>query len=198
MQNWAVITESLDLLEAVAAAVTDANGQAPTPCAEWTVTQVLQHAAGDQLAWAAAIGVGTGPAENPFAPSGRLDGTVYDLIKPALAAARAAWARVKADDDAVPTPLPQGPLPAPTAAGACALDAAVHAWDIAVALGRPGFLPVELAGQLLPAARAVVEPLRAYGAYAAALPPQPADDSAAELLRYLGRDPQWSSAARGR
>jgi uncharacterized protein (TIGR03086 family) len=203
MQNWTVITESLDLLEAVAAAVTDANGQAPTPCAEWTAAQVLQHAAGDQLAWAAAIGVGPGPAENPFAPSGHLGGSVDDLIKPALAAARAAWETVKADDDAVPTPLPQGPLPARIAAGACALDAAVHAWDIATALGRHGFLPDELAGQLLPAARAVAEPLRAYGAYAAALAPRPADDGAAEdcaaeLLRYLGRDPQWSSAARGR
>jgi uncharacterized protein (TIGR03086 family) len=195
MQNWTVITESLDLLEAVAAAVTDANGQAPTPCSEWTAAQVLQHAAGDQLAWAAAIGVGSGPAENPFAPSGHLDGSVDDLIKPALAAARAAWESVKADDDAVPTPLPQGPLPAPIAAGACALDAAVHAWDIAAALGRQGFLPDELAGQLLPAARAVAEPLRAYGAYAAALPPRPGDDGAAELLRYLGREPQWSGAA---
>ena len=105
---------------------------------------------------------------------------------------------MQADDDAVPTPLPQGPLPASIAAGACALDAAVHAWDIAAALGRPGFLPGELAGQLLPAARAVAEPLRAYGAYAAALAPRPADDGAAELLRYLGRDPQWSSAAHGR
>jgi uncharacterized protein (TIGR03086 family) len=198
MQNWTVITESLDLLEAVAAAVTDATGQAPTPCAEWTVTQVLQHAAGDQLAWAAAIGVGTGPAENPFAPSGHLDGSVDDLIKPALAAARAAWETVKADDDAVPTPLPQGPLTAQIAAGACALDAAVHAWDVAAALGRRGFLPDALAGRLLPVARAVAEPLRAYGAYAAALAPRPADDAAAELLRYLGRDPQWSSAARAK
>ena len=198
MQNWTVITESLDLLEAVAAAVTDATAQASTPCTQWSAAQVLQHAAGDQLAWAAAIGVGTGPAENPFAPSGHLDGSVDDLVRPALAAARAAWAGVKADDVAVPTPLPQGPLPASTAAGACALDAAVHAWDIAVALGRPGFLPAELAGRLLPAARAVVEPLRAYGAYAAALPPQPADDSAAELLRYLGRDPQWNGAGKGR
>jgi uncharacterized protein (TIGR03086 family) len=198
MQNWTVITESLDLLEAVAAAVTDANGQAPTPCSEWTAAQVLQHAAGDQLAWAAAIGVGSGPAENPFAPSGHLDGSVDDLIKPALAAARAAWESVKADDDAVPTPLPQGPLPAPIAAGACALDAAVHAWDIAAALGRQGFLPDELAGQLLPAARAVAEPLRAYGAYAAALPPRPGDDGAAKMLRYLGRDPQWSSAGLGK
>jgi hypothetical protein len=59
----------------------------------------------------------------------------------------------------------------------------------------PGFLPDALAGQLIAAARAVVEPLRAYGAYAAALPPQPGDDAAAELLRYLGRDPRWSAVS---
>jgi uncharacterized protein (TIGR03086 family) len=197
MQNWTVITESLGLLEAAAAAITDANREAPTPCAQWTVTQVLQHAAGDQLAWAAAIGVGTGPAENPFAPSGHLEAGVDGLVGPALAAALAAWSKVNQDDDAVPTPLPQGPLQAQIAAGACALDAAVHAWDIAVAIGRPGFLPGELAERLLPAARAVVEPLRAYGAYADALAPQPDDDGAAELLRYLGRNPRWSTARWG-
>ena len=68
VQSWNVITESLDLLEAAAESITEANRQAPTPCAQWTVTQVLQHAAGDQLAWAAAIGVGTGPSGEPLRP----------------------------------------------------------------------------------------------------------------------------------
>jgi uncharacterized protein (TIGR03086 family) len=192
--QWSVVTESLGLLRAAATAIGDADRAAPTPCAQWTVTQVLQHAAGDQLAWAAALGVGAGPAENPFAPSGHVEAGVDELIEPALAAARAAWAGVGVDDDAVPTPLPQGKLRARVAAGACALDAAVHAWDIAVALGRPGFLPgplpSPLAAQLLPAARAVVEPLRPF-AYADALPPRPGDDATAQLLRYLGRDPEW-------
>jgi uncharacterized protein (TIGR03086 family) len=191
--TWNVITDSLDLLRNAAALISDANREAPTPCSEWTVTQVLQHAFGDQLAWAAAIGVGTGPSENPFTPSGRLEGSVDDLTKLALDTATTAWARVRSDDDAVPTPLPQGAFPAPTAAAACALDAAVHAWDITVALGQPGPLPQELAVRLLPAARAIVEPLRQFGAYAPALPPRSADDHAAELLRYLGRDPQWTT-----
>jgi len=191
--TWNIITDSLDLLRNAAAEIGDANREAPTPCSQWTVTQVLQHAVGDQLAWAAAIGVGTGPSENPFAPSGRLQVSVDDLVQPALAAARTAWAGVRPDNDAVPTPLPQGSLPAPTAAGACALDAAVHAWDIAVALGQPSPLPDALAARLLPAARSIVEPLRQFGAYASALPPAPADGDAAELLRYLGRDPQWGT-----
>jgi uncharacterized protein (TIGR03086 family) len=193
--TWNVITGSLGLLRDAAALVSDANRQAPTPCGEWTVTQVLQHAVGDQLAWAAATGVGTGPSENPFTPSGRIEGSVAGLVEPALVAARTAWAGVASDDGAVPTPLPHGALPAPTAAGACALDAAVHAWDIAVALGRPsGFLPDPVAEQLL-TAQAIIEPLRQFGAYAAALPPQPDDGPAAELLRYLGRDPYWASTS---
>jgi uncharacterized protein (TIGR03086 family) len=183
-----VIIESLDLLRDAAAAIRDADWDLPTPCSEWTVLQVLQHAAGDQLAWAAAIGVGTGPSENPFAPSGQLKGSIDGLIEPALSTARAAWAGVRGDS--VPTPLPQGTLPTPTATAACALDAAVHAWDIAVALGRPSPLSDALAADLLPAARAIVEPLRQFGAYAAALPPRPEDGHAAELLRYLGRDPR--------
>src|ERR1700684_3632178 len=155
--TWNVMTESLDLLETAAALISDTNEKAPTPCAEWTVTQVLQHAAGDQLAWSAALGVGRGPAENPFAPSGHLDGKAADLLEPALAAARTAWAGIGHDQPAVPTPLPQGELPAEVAAAACALDAAVHAWDIAAALGRPGFLPDELAAQLLQT-RTIIEP----------------------------------------
>jgi uncharacterized protein (TIGR03086 family) len=190
--TWNVITDSLGLLHDAALLVSDANADAPTPCSAWTVTQVLQHAVGDQLAWAAAIGVGTGPAENPFTPSGHLKESAGEFTEPALAAARVAWAKVRADDGAVPTPLPQGSLPAATAAAACALDAAVHAWDIAIALGQPGGLSDRLAAQLLPAARSIVEPLRQFGAYAPALPPSTEDDHVAELLRYLGRDPRWA------
>jgi hypothetical protein len=40
-------------------------------------------------------------------------------------------------------------------------------------------------------ARAIVGPLRQYGAYAAALSGEGAG-AAAELLRYLGRDPHWA------
>src|SRR5262249_12317802 len=98
----------------------------------------------------------------------------------------------------VPVPLPQGRLPAWLAVGACALDAAVHSWDIAVATGQPSPLDDALATDLLPVAREIVEPLRGF-AYAAALGPAADADAATpraadELLRYLGRDPAWSDA----
>jgi uncharacterized protein (TIGR03086 family) len=193
-QTRDIITESLDMLRNAATGISDANRAAPTPCTEWTVTQVLQHAIADQLAWAATLGVGPGPSADPFPPSGRIDIGVDAFIEPAFTAARAAWAAVPSDDEAVPTPLPQGKLPANAAAAACALDAAIHAWDIAMGLGQPAPLSDRLAADLLPTAHAIVEPLRQFGVYAAELPSQPGDGSAAALLRYLGRDPSWRPA----
>jgi hypothetical protein len=103
-----------------------------------------------------------------------------------------AWAGVDPAADSVLTPLPPFPAMTPDiAAATCALDAAIHAWDIAVATGQPPPLTAELAAQLKPAADATAEPLRGF-AYAPALTDQAADDPAAALLRYLGRDPNWT------
>ncbi|WP_144121182.1 TIGR03086 family metal-binding protein [Catellatospora sichuanensis] len=166
----------------------------PTPCEHWTVTQVLQHATGDQVGYAAAITGGPWPSEDPFQPSGRIDGDAAALLEQALALSAAAFATVHADAEQVPVPLPQGPLPLWVAAGACALDAAVHAWDIAVATGRPSPLTAPDAEQLLAVAKQIVEPLRAYGAYAAELTvAADADaDATTVLLAYLGRRPEWT------
>jgi len=190
--TWTVLDDAHTALRTAAADLTADDLGRPTPCTAWTVTQVLQHAAGDQRAYAATITGQGGPTDDPFDPSGTLDDTVAALVEPALAAAAGAFATV-APDAATPTPLPQGALPAPVAAGAAALDAAVHAWDVAVAVGRPSPLDDALAAELLPVARAIVEPLRPYGAYAAALEPVAGEGPADALLRYLGRDPRWTA-----
>ncbi len=78
--------------------------------------------------------------------------------------------------------------------GGVRADAAVHAWDIALATGRPSPLTPELARLLLRIAREIreiVEPLRPRGAYVAALAPEQGDTDVAVLLRHLGRDPRW-------
>jgi uncharacterized protein (TIGR03086 family) len=189
--DWPVLlTASHDALRTAVAGVPADGWQRPTPCDRWTVAQVLQHAAGDQIGYAAAITGGPLPTEDPFAPSGRLDRDPVALVDDATRASAAAFASVDHDAAAVPNPLPQGPMPAWLAAGACALDAAVHAWDIAVASEQPSPLTAPMAAPLLVVAREIVEPLRAWGAYAAALEPDSGDEVAA-LLTYLGRRPAW-------
>lgn len=84
-------------------------------------------------------------------------------------------------------------MPVSLAAAACALDAAIHAWDLGVATGQPSPLTAALATPLHAAASQVVEPLRGF-AYAPALDPLPGDDEIVGLLRYLGRQPSWKPA----
>jgi uncharacterized protein (TIGR03086 family) len=187
-----VLTTALDALRRVTAGVPADRLDDPTPCAEWTVAQVLHHAAGDQHGWASFVGSGLLPSYDPFAPPRRLDRGVDEIVTAAVEAATSAWDEVDPTAASVRTPLPPVPEMAPQlAAAACALDAAVHAWDVAIATGQPSPLTADLAEQLMPAARATAEPLRGF-AYAPALPPQPDDDAAATVLRYLGRDPHWT------
>ncbi|MET9344107.1 TIGR03086 family metal-binding protein [Nonomuraea sp. NPDC003804] len=188
-----ILTEAHEALRTVIRNVPADGWELPTPCAEWNVTQVLQHAAGDQLGYAAFITGGPLPEENPFAPSGRLAGSAEEVAEQAMKASADAWATVSPDAQEVPVPVPPNTMTYTLGIGACALDAAVHAWDIATATGQPSPLTPAMARELLPIAQQHVEPPRQYGFYAAALSPEDGDDDVAVLLRYLGRDPHWSA-----
>lgn len=189
--GWTVLTQAHTALRSAVAGVPEQGWDLPTPCSQWSVTQVLQHAAGDQLGFASFITGEGAPTEDPFAPSGTLRSPAVEVAEQAMAASAAAWATVTPGTAEVSVPVPPGTLTAELGVAACALDAAVHAWDIATATGQPSPLTVELAAAITPVALAIVEPLRMYGAYAAALEPQDDDDAAASLLRFLGRDPHW-------
>ncbi|MFF5211202.1 TIGR03086 family metal-binding protein [Streptosporangium sp. NPDC000396] len=191
--EWAVLNDAHQALRTAVRGVAAEDWNRPTPCANWTVTQVLQHAAGDQIGFAAFLTGGPGPSEDPFAPSGTLTTSPLTVAEEAMTASAEAWASVDKDAEEVTVPVPPGKMPAWLGAGACALDAAVHAWDIAVATGQPSPLTPQLARELMPVATAIVEPLRAFGAYAPALDPEDGDDDLAALLRYLGRRPDWTA-----
>ncbi|GAA1555493.1 hypothetical protein GCM10009678_43120 [Actinomadura kijaniata] len=186
--GFASLDVSLDALREVAAAVPADAWDRPTPCARWNVAQVLRHAAGDQLGFAAFLTGGQGPDFDPFDPSGEGGADVPALVERAVAASAEAWAAVDPEAAKVAVPVPPNEMTARLGADACALDAAVHAWDVAVAIGRPSPLTPELARELKAAAVQFVEPLRAYGAYADAVPGEDGDP-VADLLRYLGRSP---------
>ncbi|MEV4112505.1 TIGR03086 family metal-binding protein [Nonomuraea sp. NPDC049695] len=193
--GWDVLDAAHEALRRVVGAVPATAWHLPTPCSAWDVTQVLQHAAGDQIGFAAALTGEPGPAFNPFEPSGELAGDPAAFTEDALARSARAWAGVDRGALEVPTPVPPHKMSPWSGSAACALDAAVHAWDIAVATGQASPLTPDLARPLLKVAREIVEPLRAWGAYAAVLEPEPGDDDVAVLLRYLGRDPRWTPSS---
>lgn len=190
--EWAVLKEAHEALRAAVRDVAEDDLRRSTPCAEWNVAQVLQHTAGDQLAYAALITGGPMPAQDPFAPSGELEGTPEDVVEGAMKASAAAWGTVGRNAQEVAVPIPPGTLTATLGVGACALDAAVHAWDLTRATGRQSPLTPDLAGDLLAVAEQLAEPLRGF-AFAPALEPDDDDDDAAALLRYLGRSPYWTA-----
>lgn len=193
--GWDVLDASHEALRTAVRAVPNDGWHLPTPCAGWTVAQVFQHAVGDQIGFAAALTGEPGPDFNPFAPSGDMEGVdPAAFLEDALARAAKAWAGADRDAAEVPVPPPPHKLSPWSGSAACGLDAAVHAWDIAVATGRPSPLTPELARPLLKVAREIVEPLRPRGAYTAALAPDEGDDDVAVLLRYLGRAPLWSAS----
>ena len=189
--TWDVLDRAHEALRTAVAGVPPTSWDAPTPCTEWNVTQVLQHASGDQQGYAGMLTGKDMPTEDPFSPSGTITTSPGDLLAPTLAAAARAFASVSPDDEAVPVPLPPGSLPAVVAVGACALDAAVHAWDIAVATGQRSPVDDTLADELLTVALQIVEPLRGF-AYGPALEGGSGTGLDA-LLRYLGRDPSWTT-----
>ncbi|MFY9929687.1 MAG: TIGR03086 family metal-binding protein, partial [Streptosporangiaceae bacterium] len=148
--GWDALDEARARLRQVVAAVPADGWSQTTPCQDWTVSQVLQHAALDQQVWGAVVGGTAPPAQDPFAPSGQLGGDPAAYIEQALTSSVHHWTVIDEDGGPVPAPLPQGAMEPAAAAGAAALDAAIHAWDIAVATGQESPLTPELARSLTP------------------------------------------------
>ena len=192
-RGFEVLTHAHAYLAEVVASVGQSAWGTPTPCSEWTVRQVLNHARVDQQAYGLAI-TGGRPDSDPFHPADALDGDPAAELDKVLRQVADAYAGLPADSDQVPTPL--GPLPPWIAAGAAAMDAAVHAWDIAVATGQDRPLSPELAEGIRPAADHLVDRLRdAYRVFAPAVEGSRDHDRAEALPAFLGRDPHWRPAS---
>jgi uncharacterized protein (TIGR03086 family) len=190
IDGYKLLAEAHDYLRAVARGVPEGAWGNPTPCSEWTVRQVLNHARLDQQALVMQI-VDTPPTGDPFEPLDELGGDPVAELEEVLASATAAWESVGRDAGNVGTPF--GPVPAWLGTAAAAMDAGVHAWDIAQATGQNLPLTDELAAGLQIPADQFVEFIRTqFGKFGPAI--EAADDagSSAKLLAFMGRDPEWA------
>lgn len=163
----------------------------PTPCAGWTLDDLLAHMTVQHLGFAAAARGEAWPLERwAPRPLGPDPAAQYAAAAEEVVAAFAAL-------DALDTPiaLPEispDPLPAWRGIGAHLVDYVVHGWDVARALGVPFALPEDVLAATLPIAEAVPDGAnrdRAGAAFAHGLPVPGGASTLDRILLLLGRSP---------
>jgi uncharacterized protein (TIGR03086 family) len=171
---------TLLVLDEIVAAATPADLGRPTPCAGWTLADLLRHQVGENHAFATAAREGSAPDWG----SGDLGDDPYAAYRASVSDFLDAFA-----DDAVLTRQLTihhfGTFPGAVAAHMHLVDTVAHGWDLARTLG----LPYEPDAEAVHAALAMAERIpdegrEERGAFAPSVG-VPAD--ASELDRFLAR-----------
>jgi uncharacterized protein (TIGR03086 family) len=181
----ALHAEAMALLDAVVDHVGDSDLERPTPCAGWTVADLLAHEVGQHLGFAAAVRDGDAP-ESAYLPVPFSHEVWRDSVETLLSA----FAGADPDAPVTERELVPVPLPLRVVVDAQLLDVLAHTWDLARGLGHDFTPPDHFADDFLRMAQAI--PDRAYGEGHAFRERLTAEGSPWEQgLRLLGRDPGW-------
>ena len=123
-----------------------------TPCAQWKVSDLINHIVGGQYFFEAGA-KGEPPA------GGDTDYSAGDFVAAFDEGAQRCLAAFRADGvmEKMLT-LPFGQMPGAAFFGLAATDTLTHGWDLAKATGQSTDLAPELAGQLLVGAQAAISP----------------------------------------
>jgi uncharacterized protein (TIGR03086 family) len=129
----------------VLAALRPADLDRPTPCASWTVRDVVNHLMGGAAFFAelAETGMVTDGDEDPDFTTGDFNAAFRSQASRLVAAFNAPGAMDKM------MKMPIGDLPGSVCVWIAAGDIFTHGWDLAKATGRPTDLEPELAAALL-------------------------------------------------
>lgn len=158
----------------------------PTPCAEWDLSQLLNHLVYENL-WAGELFQGKTMAEvgDQFERFLLTDDPAGDF-KGAVAAATGAASASGAMEGTCH--LSFGDFPGSEYAGQLFLDNLVHGWDVAKATGQDTTLDPELVEACYPIAVDVAQMAAGSGAFAASLQLSADADLQTRLLAVLGRE----------
>jgi uncharacterized protein (TIGR03086 family) len=173
--NATLLAQAVGQTNAVIAAIPPGKGHAPTPCTEFDVTQLVQHAT-------------------------MIADRVAAAITPARAQLSTNWEQARAQlrpllaDAAVDrvVDLPFGRMPLGAALGVYVGEFVTHSWDLAVAIGRADLLSSDLGTQALAMVTArIPESPRAHTPFKDVVR-VPADAPVYDRLAgWMGRDPAW-------
>lgn len=157
----------------------------PTPCASWTVADVVNHVVGNQYFFAGAMTGETPRSERPDFAAGDFLAAFDKGSAACLDAFRAEGAAERV------VHMPFGDMPGSTLVSLAATDTLTHGWDVARATGQPSDLAPELAAALLAGAKVGLPPGARGAEGRAPFGPEqeaPAGASSADrLAAFLGR-----------
>jgi uncharacterized protein (TIGR03086 family) len=179
----------------VVAEITAEDLGRPTPCAEWTLGDLLAHMTVQHNGFAAAA-AGRGADPDVWKVSAPGPDPVADYAMAAeLVIAAFTQPGVLDRGFALPEIIPGTEFPAAQAISFHFVDYVVHGWDVARSLGLSYDLDSDLVQAALPVAEAVPGGERRLRPGAAFGPgvPAPADSCPMDqILAVLGRTPDWS------
>jgi uncharacterized protein (TIGR03086 family) len=166
----------------------------PTPCAGWSLADLLAHMTVQHLGFAAAAaGRGADPDAWRVRPLGDAAVAAYGDAAERVVAAFAAPGVLEREFD-LPEFPPPGRFPAAQAIGFHFIDYVVHGWDVARALGVP-FAPAEdVLAEAVRQADAVPDGERRRrpgAAFRPALPRARTLPAMDRVVAWLGRSPTW-------
>ncbi len=165
-------------------AVGPAQWASSTPDDEWDVQRLVRHIVNVQNRVAGEL---TGRTSRPTAATGA---DLVDAWSAASAASTAAFEGVT--DWSAPAPLPDGSTSTLENLGwLITADLAIHAWDLARAIGAPDELPNDLISAVLEQAKRSQEHWLRPGAFAPPIPVPGCTDDLTELLALSGRNRWW-------
>ena len=183
-----VARDDLDLLEralgwtrGVLVEVRDDLAGASTPCAAWTLRDLLGHMVDSLSALAEAATGSLHPAPVAARSSAGPEALARSLCDLGCAVL-GGWVHAGPD----PVGLAAGPLPRAVLTEVGALEVAVHGWDVARSCGSTAVLPSTLAAALLPVAARRVGPGDRPGSFGPVVVPS-GSDPVSVLLAHVGR-----------
>jgi uncharacterized protein (TIGR03086 family) len=181
-----LILDALAAFGARVRAVPADRWDAPTPCREWTVRDLVNHVVGEHL-WAVHLLRGESLEEVGDRYDGDLVGeNPVAAWSAAEASSSAAWKALVSPDQ--PVSVSSGQTSAGAYAEEMLLDLVVHGWDLARGTGQDETMDPAALAHLLPFVSANVDSFKDAGIFA---PPvqTTSTDPQDRLLALLGRDP---------
>jgi uncharacterized protein (TIGR03086 family) len=182
--NAGQLSQALVFTDQLIAAVEDDQWAGPTPCAGWSVRDLVTHLVAGNSLFAGAL-----RGQPPAAPQGTVipEAGLLNAYRDSAAALLGAFREPGALDAMVTVPF--GTVPGVVALHLRITELLVHGWDLARATGQPATVPDGLAEQELAFSRSKLADIppdrRPFG------PPQPVASSAPtidQLAALLGRD----------